>query len=158
MIGAACESAEKVLADTRKAYILGTRQGPQNLPSLDKSQAAKIQEQENLLRAAVNNGEGLRMLGDQRQMTPALPVHLVDLLSTGDGVHNISDTSGMYMKGTPPLSSNNIISQGNLLQVTYWLSLGCSLVEHIGFLFEFYLQLHALILLWHASLCQTIVY
>ncbi|XP_031249687.1 mediator of RNA polymerase II transcription subunit 8 isoform X2 [Pistacia vera] len=118
MIGAACESAEKVLADTRKAYILGTRQGPQNLPSLDKSQAAKIQEQENLLRAAVNNGEGLRMLGDQRQMTPALPVHLVDLLSTGDGVHNISDTSGMYMKGTPPLSSNNIISQGNLLQAS----------------------------------------
>lgn len=58
MIGAACESAEKVLADTRKAYSLGTRQGPQNIPTLDKSQAAKIQEQENSLRAAVNNGEG----------------------------------------------------------------------------------------------------
>lgn len=58
MIAAACESAEKVLADTRKAYCFGTRQGPPILPTLDKAQAAKIQEQENLLRAAVNYGEG----------------------------------------------------------------------------------------------------
>lgn len=58
MIGAACESAEKVLADTRKAYCFGTRQGPQILPTLDKGQAMKIQEQENLLRSAVNIGEG----------------------------------------------------------------------------------------------------
>lgn len=58
MIGAACESAEKVLADTRKAYCFGSRQGPAILPTLDKGQAAKIQEQENLLRAAVNFGEG----------------------------------------------------------------------------------------------------
>lgn len=58
MIGAACESAEKVLADTRKAYCFGTRQGPPIIPTLDKSQAAKIQEQENLLRTAVNYGEG----------------------------------------------------------------------------------------------------
>lgn len=59
MIGAACESAEKVLADTRKAYCFGTRQGVPILPTLDKGQAAKIQEQENLLRAAVNYGEGI---------------------------------------------------------------------------------------------------
>lgn len=58
MIGAACESAEKVIADTRKAYF-GTRQGPTVLPTLDKVQAAKIQEQENLLRSAVNHGEGV---------------------------------------------------------------------------------------------------
>lgn len=58
MITAACENAEKVLADTRKAYGFGTRQGPAILPTLDKGQAAKIQEQENLLRAAVNYGEG----------------------------------------------------------------------------------------------------
>lgn len=58
MIATACESAEKVLDDTRKAYQFGTRQGPTILPTLDKSQAAKIQEQENLLRAAVNYGEG----------------------------------------------------------------------------------------------------
>lgn len=57
MIGAACESAEKVIADTRKAYF-GTRQGPTLLPTIDKVQAAKIQEQENLLRHAVNHGEG----------------------------------------------------------------------------------------------------
>jgi hypothetical protein len=58
MIAAACEGAEKVLADTRKAYCFGTRQGPAIAPTLDKGQAAKIQEQENLLRAAVNVGDG----------------------------------------------------------------------------------------------------
>lgn len=58
MIGAACESAEKVIADTRKAYF-GTRHGPTIIPTLDKAQAMKIQEQENLLRNAVNHGEGV---------------------------------------------------------------------------------------------------
>lgn len=61
MIGAACESAEKVIADTRKAYF-GTRQGPTIVPTLDKVQAAKIQEQETLLRSAVNHGEGMMFL------------------------------------------------------------------------------------------------
>ena len=60
MIGAACESAEKVIADTRKTYF-GTRQGPTILPTLDKVQTAKIQEQEILLRNAVNHGEGLHL-------------------------------------------------------------------------------------------------
>lgn len=59
MIGTACESAEKVIADCRKAYGLGTRQGPANIPAVDKIQAAKIQEQENILRAAVNSGQGI---------------------------------------------------------------------------------------------------
>ncbi|KAJ9164504.1 hypothetical protein P3X46_024073 [Hevea brasiliensis] len=118
MIAAACESAEKVLADTRKAYQFGTRQGPTILPTLDKSQAAKIQEQENLLRAAVNFGEGLRVTGDQRQITSALPMHLADVLIVGDGAHNFSDSSGMYMKSTPPLSSNSISNQGPLLQAS----------------------------------------
>ena len=58
MIGAACEAAEKVISDCRKAYGLGSRQGSTLVPTLDKVQAAKIQEQENLLRAAVNFGEG----------------------------------------------------------------------------------------------------
>lgn len=58
MITAACDSAEKIIADARKAYGLGSRQASTNLPTLDKAQAAKIQEQENLLRAAVNYGEG----------------------------------------------------------------------------------------------------
>lgn len=61
MIGAACESAEKVLADTRKAYCFGARQGPSIAPTLDKGQAAKIHEQENLLRAAVHLGEGITL-------------------------------------------------------------------------------------------------
>ncbi|KAH7865948.1 hypothetical protein Vadar_013448 [Vaccinium darrowii] len=117
MIGAACESAEKVIADTRKAYF-GTRQGPTTIPTLDKVQAAKIQEQETLLRNAVNHGEGLRITGDQRQITSALPLHLVDVLTVGDGAHTFPDASGMYMKNTPPLSSNAINNQGNLLQVS----------------------------------------
>lgn len=62
MIGAACETAEKVIADTRKAYGLGSRQGPTLVPTLDKVQAAKIQEQENQLRAAVNFGEGITVI------------------------------------------------------------------------------------------------
>lgn len=61
MIAAACASAEKILADTRKAYCFGTRQGPSVSSTLDKAQAAKIQEQENLLRAAVNFGEGFHL-------------------------------------------------------------------------------------------------
>jgi uncharacterized protein (DUF1778 family) len=60
MIGSACETAEKVIAECRKNYGLGTRQGTNLVPTLDKAQAAKIQEQENLLRAAVNYGEGER--------------------------------------------------------------------------------------------------
>lgn len=59
MIETACEAAEKVIANDRKAYGLGSRQGPTLVPTLDKVQAAKIQEQENLLRAAVNFGEGV---------------------------------------------------------------------------------------------------
>ena len=58
MIAAACEGAEKALADTLKVYYFGTPQGPAIAPTLDKGQAAKIQEQENLLQAAVNAGEG----------------------------------------------------------------------------------------------------
>ncbi|KAJ7952066.1 mediator of RNA polymerase II transcription subunit 8-like [Quillaja saponaria] len=62
MIGAACESAEKVLADTHKAYYFGTRQGPAIAPTLDKGEAATIQQQETLLRAAVNFGEGFLLI------------------------------------------------------------------------------------------------
>jgi len=62
MIAAACENAERVLADTRKAYGFGTRQGPSMLPTMDKGQAAKIQEQEKMLRDAVNDGKGKRVL------------------------------------------------------------------------------------------------
>ncbi|XP_018632280.1 mediator of RNA polymerase II transcription subunit 8-like isoform X2 [Nicotiana tomentosiformis] len=117
MIGAACESAEKVIADTRKAYF-GTRQGPTLLPTIDKAQAAKIQEQENLLRTAVNHGEGLRVPGDQTHITSALPGHLVDVLTVTDGPPSFADSSGTYLKNTPPFSSSNVNSQGALLQAS----------------------------------------
>ncbi|KAL3632163.1 hypothetical protein CASFOL_025147 [Castilleja foliolosa] len=118
MIGAACESAEKIIADARKGYF-GTRQGPIHMPTIDKVQTAKIQEQENLLRSAVNHGEGLRMPVDQRQVTSSLPMHLVDVLVANDATQTFSDSSGMYQKGTPPLLStatNN--SHGSLLQAS----------------------------------------
>ncbi|KAK8469845.1 hypothetical protein PHAVU_005G185100 [Phaseolus vulgaris] len=118
MIAAACEGAEKVLADTRKAYCFGTRQGP-IAPTLDKGQAAKIQEQENLLRAAVNAGEGLRIPPDQRQITTAPPIHLADALPglNDPPSHDASSvTNTMYIKNTP-LSSNSM-PQNPMLQTS----------------------------------------
>ncbi|KAG4195595.1 hypothetical protein ERO13_A06G118600v2 [Gossypium hirsutum] len=111
------DKLKKVLADTRKADCFGSRQGPAILPTLEKGQAAKIQEQENLLRTAVNFGEGLRLPADQKLITPSLPLHLVDIMPAADGVQSFADPSGMYMKNTP-LMSNNIGSQGSLLQAT----------------------------------------
>ncbi|KAJ3678396.1 hypothetical protein LUZ60_002199 [Juncus effusus] len=113
MIQIACEAAEKVIADCKKMYGLGSRQGPSLAPTLDKAQAAKIQEQENALRAACNFGEGLRApQGDQRQMFTSLPSHLVEVLGFGDGPHNSADNSaGMYPK------SNSPFTQGSSMQV-----------------------------------------
>ncbi|KAK8957553.1 Mediator of RNA polymerase II transcription subunit 8 [Platanthera zijinensis] len=119
MIGAACETAEKVIADTRKAYGLGSRQGPTLVPTLDKAQAAKIQEQENQIRAAVNFGEGLRITGDQRHFSSSLPPHLVDVLAPSDGVHNFGESglfAGTFPKNTPAFSSNTVNPQGLLMQ------------------------------------------
>ncbi|KAF6138402.1 hypothetical protein GIB67_032906, partial [Kingdonia uniflora] len=72
---------------------------------------------------------GLRMPADQRQLISTLPMHLVDVLTVGDGAQSFVDasgklpittsfvtqTSGMYTKNTPP-SSNAVINQGSLLQ------------------------------------------
>ena len=58
MISTTCETAEKIIADYHKSYRLGAHQGSNLVPTLDKAQAAKLQEQENLLRAAVNYCEG----------------------------------------------------------------------------------------------------
>ncbi|KAK9097750.1 hypothetical protein Syun_024795 [Stephania yunnanensis] len=110
MIGAACESAEKVISDCRKAYGLGTRQGPTVVPTLDKVQAAKIQEQENLLRAAVNAGQGLQIPGDQRQLPSSLPPHLVDVLSFGDGTQSLVDASSTHPKTTPSSMPSNLVN------------------------------------------------
>ncbi|CAE6064775.1 unnamed protein product [Arabidopsis arenosa] len=108
MIAAACENAEKVLADTRKAYGFGTRQGPSMLPTMDKGQAAKIQEQESMLRAAVNDGAGTKLPPDQRQITTALPPHLADVLIINDAgkialpgqLNNINNQGMMQVSGT----------------------------------------------------------
>ncbi|KAJ0984173.1 hypothetical protein J5N97_002529 [Dioscorea zingiberensis] len=115
-IAAACEAAEKVIADARKAYGLGSRQGPTLVPTLDKVQAAKIQEQENQLRAAVNYGEGLRIPGDQRHLPSSLPSHLVDVLTFGDSAQSFGDNSGIYQKSTPSFPSNSVSTQGGVMQ------------------------------------------
>lgn len=39
---------------------------------------------------------GLRLPGEQRQVTPTLPIHLVDVLTAGDGMQTFSDSSGNY--------------------------------------------------------------
>ncbi|KAL0923356.1 hypothetical protein M5K25_007410 [Dendrobium thyrsiflorum] len=131
MIGAACETAEKVIADTRKAHGLGSRQGPTLVPTLDKVQAAKIQEQENQLRAAVNFGEGLRVTGDQRHLPSSLPAHLVDVLASGDGAHNFGET-GVFSKSTPAFSSNSTNPQGGLMQTTGGQMIGRSVPSPSG--------------------------
>ncbi|XP_020692465.1 mediator of RNA polymerase II transcription subunit 8 isoform X2 [Dendrobium catenatum] len=131
MISAACETAEKVIADTRKAHGLGSRQGPTLVPTLDKVQAAKIQEQENQLRAAVNFGEGLRVTGDQRHLPSSLPPHLVDVLASGDGAHNFGET-GVFSKSTPSFSSNSINPQGGLMQTTGGQMIGRSVPSPSG--------------------------
>ncbi|CAN6205065.1 unnamed protein product [Urochloa humidicola] len=117
MIGSACETAEKVISECRKSYGLGTRQGTNLVPTLDKAQAAKIQEQEGLLRAAVNYGEGLRVPGDQRQ-PQSLPSHLVDVLAFGDGAQNSSDNSGGYPKNSSTFAPSGANTQGNLIQTS----------------------------------------
>nr|CAB3457867.1 unnamed protein product [Digitaria exilis] len=132
MIGSACETAEKVIAECRKTYGLGTRQGTNIVPTLDKAQAAKIQEQENLLRAAVNYGEGLRVPGDQRQ-PQSLPCHLVEVLPFGDGTQNFGDNSGTqillvylsylnvndrgYPKNPSTFTPSSVNTQGNPIQM-----------------------------------------
>ncbi|XP_021845736.1 mediator of RNA polymerase II transcription subunit 8 isoform X2 [Spinacia oleracea] len=116
MIAAACESAEKVIGETRKAYGLDTRQRMSTVPTLDKAFSAKIQEKENLLRAAVNHGEGLRLPVDQRHVTSPLPSHLADVLTVGDGGQTYGDGSGMYSKNTPVISGNHN-NQGLPLQM-----------------------------------------
>ncbi|KAF8700707.1 hypothetical protein HU200_034058 [Digitaria exilis] len=117
MIGNACETAEKVIAECRKTYGLGTRQGTNLVPTLDKAQAAKIQEQENLLRAAVNYGEGLRVPGDQRQ-PQSLPSHLVEVLPFGDGTQNFGDNSGGYPKNPSTFTPSGVNTPGNPVQAS----------------------------------------
>ncbi|KAL5699540.1 hypothetical protein ACHQM5_030425 [Ranunculus cassubicifolius] len=130
MIDAACGSAEKVLADCRKAYGLGSRQAPAVIPTLDKVQAAKIQEQESILRAAVNSGQGLHIPPDQRQVPSSLPMHLADIL-TGDGAQAFPDASGLY-KTTPPSMTSNASNTQGPVQVTGSQHIGRSIPSPSG--------------------------
>lgn len=59
MVRAACDLAEKVVQEARKAYGFGSRQGLAALPTIDKVQAARIAEQEKALRSAANLGDGM---------------------------------------------------------------------------------------------------
>jgi hypothetical protein len=81
-----CDAAEKVLQEARKVYGLSTRQGPVALTTLDKAQAARIAEQEKLIRAASNYGDGLRIPPDQQQMASVLPSHIASALGTDGGL------------------------------------------------------------------------
>ncbi|KAK1275299.1 Mediator of RNA polymerase II transcription subunit 8 [Acorus gramineus] len=117
MIGAACESAEKVIADSRKAYGLGSRQTPSLVPTIDKAHAAKIHEQENLIRSAMNFGEGLRILGDQRHLPSSLPPHLVDVLTFGDNAQRLNDNTSVYARNTASsFPSNSVTVPGAVMQ------------------------------------------
>ena len=57
-IGAACSCVEKAINYSHKFYALGTFHTLGIIPPMDKVQVAKIEEQEKLLRAAANLGEG----------------------------------------------------------------------------------------------------
>ncbi|KAJ7522426.1 hypothetical protein O6H91_18G010100 [Diphasiastrum complanatum] len=103
MVRSACDIAEKVLADTRKVYGLGTRQGPVSFPTMEKAHTAKVIEQEKLLRNAANYGEGLRISPDQRQVSGSLPQHLAPSFAMGDSAPSsfqVTD-SGSGLPKTP---------------------------------------------------------
>ncbi|CAH8387637.1 unnamed protein product [Eruca vesicaria subsp. sativa] len=102
-IAEACESAAKEMADARKAYGFPPHSGlsMSPFPTMDKVQAAKILDQENMLRGSVNEGTGL-MPPDQREITTSLPPHMVAALF--DPGNNVA--------------SNNINSQEDLMQVS----------------------------------------
>ncbi|KAJ4901211.1 Mediator of RNA polymerase II transcription subunit 8 [Raphanus sativus] len=89
-IAEACEDAVKVLADARKAYGLAPDRGGPSMPPtpMEKAQAAKIKGKERMLRAAVN--DGIRLPPDQREITTALPPHMVDALFVNNAVFNSS--------------------------------------------------------------------
>ncbi|CAN5951690.1 unnamed protein product [Sphagnum jensenii] len=107
-----CDAAEKVLQEARKVYGLSTRQGPVALTTLDKAQAARIAEQEKLIRAASNYGNGLHIPPDQQQMASVLPSHIASALGT-DGMHCIGmQLTNPHLSRANPLQ--NIVGTGNL--------------------------------------------
>lgn len=61
MIGEACESAEKVLAEGRKD-LLRTKGHTTILPTIDVVKAALIRQEEEVIRRAVTHGEGATLM------------------------------------------------------------------------------------------------
>ena len=61
MIGEACESAEKVIAEGRKDLFRTRDQLPIH-PTIDRVKAAVIRDQEETIRNAANHGEGDTLL------------------------------------------------------------------------------------------------
>lgn len=55
---------------------------------------------------------GLRIPGDQRQITSALPMHLSDLLTVGDGGHSFPDSSG----------DNSFLCKLKYVWIEYWIA------------------------------------
>ncbi|KAH9573495.1 hypothetical protein CY35_01G003700 [Sphagnum magellanicum] len=116
-----CDAAEKVLQEARKVYGLSTRQGPVSLTTLDKAQAARIAEQEKLIRAASNFGDGLRIPPDQQQMASVLPSHIASALGTDGGLGlrgslSALPPSGLIRSTVPQQLTNPHLSRANPLQ------------------------------------------
>ncbi|XP_057820129.2 mediator of RNA polymerase II transcription subunit 8 isoform X2 [Cryptomeria japonica] len=113
-IATACNNAEKCISEARKVYGLGARHNPGIIPQLDKLQATKIDEQEKLLRSAVNSGEGLWLPVDQRSPPTVLPPHLELGVAPGDGETSFPEAIGNVYPRNPPssLSSTAVINTG----------------------------------------------
>ncbi|KAL8228417.1 hypothetical protein R6Q57_016001 [Mikania cordata] len=80
--------------------------GMQNLSV--PAQIEKLKARIDMIGAAFESAE---------KITSTLPAHLADVLPVGDSMQTISESSGMYMKNTPPVSSNAVNNQGTLMQV-----------------------------------------
>ncbi|KAL3702340.1 hypothetical protein R1sor_020362 [Riccia sorocarpa] len=102
-VRAACDIAEKVITEARKVYGLGTRQGPVPLATMDKLNVARIAEQEKLLRAATNFGEGLRTTSEQQQQPSSLPPHLASVLATPQDSRTAFGDAGFAKTSAAPV-------------------------------------------------------
>ncbi|GKC67683.1 hypothetical protein Tco_1100281, partial [Tanacetum coccineum] len=57
---------------------------------------------------------------DQRQLTPALLAHLVDVVPVGDNVQTVVSLFIVrYVKNTPPMVTNVVDNEGALIHVRY---------------------------------------
>eukprot|EP00252_Welwitschia_mirabilis_P020868 TRINITY_DN5207_c0_g1_i4.p1 TRINITY_DN5207_c0_g1~~TRINITY_DN5207_c0_g1_i4.p1 ORF type:complete len:424 (+),score=111.69 TRINITY_DN5207_c0_g1_i4:1535-2806(+) len=110
-INAACACAEKAINDSRKVYGLGSRHTPGIIAPLDKLQATKIEEQEKLLRAAVQSGEGLHLPPDQRIEPSTLPPHLESALVSSDADDSVGAMYNRSSTSFPGTTTTNLGAQ-----------------------------------------------